>query len=133
MVLGPQYFWFSSLMGTPVSQTVSRRVSKPQTVVHVRGMNFPNLIHPLVMHMLMVITNVRRTRDCNRLNSSEISVACIPRYHTLLKIVIILWIVTECTKIEINVRWACRSINPGNRFPMLSHAKCFSNIFSTGL
>lgn len=48
VLLDTQYFLFFRLVRTRICQKVFRRVSRPHKAVHVRSMDFPNLVHTLV-------------------------------------------------------------------------------------
>jgi hypothetical protein len=77
-LLNIQYFLFFLLVCTRINRKVFQRVSKPHTFVHVRSMDFPNLVllrSPC--DLLMVIAKVSRTGYCKRLNFNDISVRII--------------------------------------------------------
>jgi hypothetical protein len=75
-----QYFLFFLLVFIRINRKVFQRVSKPHRVVHLRSMDFPNLVHTLVaisLCFVKVITKASRTWNCKRLNSEGISVGII--------------------------------------------------------
>jgi hypothetical protein len=76
-LLNIQYFLFFLLVCTRINWKVFQRVSNPHTVVHLRSMDFPNLVHTLVAMSWMVIAKASRTGNCKRLNSKDISVEII--------------------------------------------------------
>jgi hypothetical protein len=50
-----QYFLFFLLVCTRINRKVFQRVSKPHTVLHVRSMDFSNLVHTLVAMSLCFV------------------------------------------------------------------------------
>jgi hypothetical protein len=54
-LLNIQYFLFFLLVCTRINRKVFHRVSKLHTVVHVRNMDFPNLVHTLIAMSLCFV------------------------------------------------------------------------------
>jgi hypothetical protein len=54
-LLNIQYFLLFFLVCTRINRKVFQCVSKPDTVVHVRSMNFPNLVHTLLTMSLCYV------------------------------------------------------------------------------
>jgi hypothetical protein len=54
-LLNIQYFLFSLLVCTRINRKVVQCVGKPHTVVHVRSMDFPNLVHTFVAIVLVYL------------------------------------------------------------------------------
>jgi hypothetical protein len=54
-LLNIKYFLFFLLVCTRIKRKVFQRVSKLHTVVHVRSMDFPNLVHTLIAMSLCFV------------------------------------------------------------------------------
>jgi len=68
-------FLLCSLVCRRINLKVYRRVSIPHRTVHVRSMDFPNLVHKF--HLFMVIAKPSRTGNCKHLKSKGRSVEII--------------------------------------------------------
>jgi hypothetical protein len=54
-LLNIQYFMFFFLVCTRINRKVFQCVSKPDTVVHMRSIDFPNLVHTLITMSLCYV------------------------------------------------------------------------------
>jgi hypothetical protein len=61
--LNVQYFLFFLLVCTRINRKVFQRVSKLHRVVHVRSMDFPNLVHTLVAISLCLVDGNRKSES----------------------------------------------------------------------
>jgi hypothetical protein len=71
-LLNTQYFLFFLLVCTRINRKVLRRVSKPHTVVHLRSIDFPNLVHTIVAMSLWFVDGHCKSESHKKLQKFEL-------------------------------------------------------------
>jgi hypothetical protein len=71
-LLNIQYFLFFLLVCTRINRKVFQRVSKPHTVIHVRSVDFPNLVHKLAAMSLCFVDGHCKSESHRKLQTFEL-------------------------------------------------------------
>jgi hypothetical protein len=71
-LLNIQYFLFFLLVCTRINRKVFQRVSKPHTVIHVRSMDFSNLVHTLVAMSLCFVDSQCKSGSHRKFQTFEL-------------------------------------------------------------